>query len=229
MEVDEATIVTASTKRGASEDPQDAAKRLRTDDADAMDEAAARTRAEMTPAEREEAERLHRTAVRAEARSRPSCGQGTRSGIVGGRGSSPQERTGGQAQICEQERTGTSCSRKDQAKRTRARTETQERAQVLGAPLPRKEPSIKKAIDDYAVLREKKPVAKKDTDKERELAQIRENYLGKKGKKKQPKPSEKFARVFQFDWDANDDTSQDLNPLYARRHADTTHARARVL
>ena len=55
MEVDEATIVTASTKRGASEDPQDAAKRLRTDDADAMDEAAARTRAEMTPAEREEA------------------------------------------------------------------------------------------------------------------------------------------------------------------------------
>ena len=37
MEVDEATIVTASTKRGASEDPQDAAKRLRTDDADAMD------------------------------------------------------------------------------------------------------------------------------------------------------------------------------------------------
>ena len=67
MEVDEATIVTASTKRGASEDPQDAAKRLRTDDADAMDEAAARTRAEMTPAEREEAERLHRTAVRAEA------------------------------------------------------------------------------------------------------------------------------------------------------------------
>ena len=68
-------------------------------------------------------------------------------------------------------------------------------------------------------MREKKPVAKKDTDKERELAQIRENYLGKKGKKKQPKPSEKFARVFQFDWDANDDTSQDLNPLYARRHA----------
>ena len=67
MEVDEATIVTASTKRGVSEDPQDAAKRLRTDDADAMDEAAARTRAEMTPAEREEAERLHRTAVRAEA------------------------------------------------------------------------------------------------------------------------------------------------------------------
>ena len=63
MEVDEATIVTASTKRGASEDPQDAAKRLRTDDADAMDEAAARTRAEMTPAEREEAERLHRTCL----------------------------------------------------------------------------------------------------------------------------------------------------------------------
>ncbi|KAH8073699.1 helicase [Aureococcus anophagefferens] len=55
---------------------------------------------------------------------------------------------------------------------------------------------------------------------EKELRLIRENYLGKGPKqKKVVKPSEKFARIFQFDWDANDDTSADLNPLYARRHA----------
>ena len=33
-------------------------------------------------------------------------------------------------------------------------------------------------------------------------------------RKKVIKPSEKFAKVFQFDWEASDDTSQDLNPLY---------------
>ena len=31
------------------------------------------------------------------------------------------------------------------------------------------------------------------------------------------KPSEKFAKIFQFDWEATDDTSQDLNPLYNQR------------
>ncbi|CAH0366449.1 unnamed protein product [Pelagomonas calceolata] len=219
MEVDEATIVTASTKRGASEDPQDAAKRLRTDDADAMDEAAARTRAEMTPAEREEAERLHRTAVRAEALAAAQAAAKERGVALSAAEVAALKK--------EQEAKPKFVSKKERERLALERLEAKrrEREQKLrsgpkfSAPLPRKEPSIKKAIDDYAVLREKKPVAKKDTDKERELAQIRENYLGKKGKKKQPKPSEKFARVFQFDWDANDDTSQDLNPLYARRHA----------
>ncbi|KAH8079126.1 helicase [Aureococcus anophagefferens] len=38
---------------------------------------------------------------------------------------------------------------------------------------------------------------------EKELRLIRENYLGKGPKqKKVVKPSEKFARIFQFDWDA---------------------------
>mgnify|MGYP001241142809 CR=1 FL=1 len=219
MEVDEATIVTASTKRGASEDPQDAAKRLRTDDADAMDEAAARTRAEMTPAEREEAERLHRTAVRAEALAAAQAAAKERGVALSAAEVAALKK--------EQEAKPKFVSKKERERLALERLEAKrrEREQKLrsgpkfSAPLPRKEPSIKKAIDDYAVLREKKPVAKKDTAKEQELAQIRENYLGKKGKKKQPKPSEKFARVFQFDWDANDDTSQDLNPLYARRHA----------
>lgn len=38
-------------------------------------------------------------------------------------------------------------------------------------------------------------------------------------KKKIIKPSEKFAKVFQFDWDAGEDTSaSDLNPIYQQRH-----------
>ncbi|KAJ1460165.1 P-loop containing nucleoside triphosphate hydrolase protein [Pelagophyceae sp. CCMP2097] len=54
----------------------------------------------------------------------------------------------------------------------------------------------------------------------RELSVIRESYLGKaQAKKRVVKPSEKFSRIFQFDWDAQDDTSADLNPLYSRRHA----------
>ena len=45
------------------------------------------------------------------------------------------------------------------------------------------------------------------------LEAIRVQYLGqKKQKKKVLKPSEKFK--FSFDWDMNDDTSRDLNPLY---------------
>jgi ATP-dependent RNA helicase DDX23/PRP28 len=220
MEVDEATIVTASTKRGASEDPQDAAKRLRTDDADAMDEAAARTRAEMTPAEREEAERLHRTAVRAEALAAAQAAAKERGVSLTAAEVAALKK--------EQEAKPKFVSKKERERLALERLEAKRRERELklksgpkfSAPLPRKEPSIKKAIDDYAVLRDKpKKVPAKDSAKEQELAQIRENYLGKKGKKKQPKPSEKFARVFQFDWDANDDTSQDLNPLYARRHA----------
>merc|ERR1712192_16629 len=48
------------------------------------------------------------------------------------------------------------------------------------------------------------------------LEAIRVQYLGqKKQKKKVLKPSEKFK--FSFDWDMNDDTSRDLNPLYQDR------------
>ncbi|TMW55689.1 hypothetical protein Poli38472_010571 [Pythium oligandrum] len=53
---------------------------------------------------------------------------------------------------------------------------------------------------------------------ERERQAIKDQYLGKKmQKKKVVKASEKFAKIFQFDWEANEDTSADLNPLYAKR------------
>lgn len=42
--------------------------------------------------------------------------------------------------------------------------------------------------------------------------------MGKKVKKKKVvKASEKFSKIFQFDWEATEDTSTDLNPLYAKR------------
>ena len=51
-----------------------------------------------------------------------------------------------------------------------------------------------------------------------QLKAIHEAYLGTKTKKKRiMKPSEKFARIFKFDWETTDDTSQDLNPLYQQR------------
>ena len=57
-----------------------------------------------------------------------------------------------------------------------------------------------------------------DRAREKELQLIRDSYLGKKEKKKQVvKPSEKFSKIFQFDWEASDDTSQDLNPIYSSR------------
>ena len=66
-EVDEATIVTASTKRGASEDPQDAAKRVARADGRRHGRGRRSHEPEMTPAEREEAGACIETAVRAEA------------------------------------------------------------------------------------------------------------------------------------------------------------------
>ena len=42
-------------------------------------------------------------------------------------------------------------------------------------------------------------------------------FLGEK-KRKIIKPSEKFSRIFQFDWEETDDTARnDLNPLYNKR------------
>jgi ATP-dependent RNA helicase DDX23/PRP28 len=59
-----------------------------------------------------------------------------------------------------------------------------------------------------------------DRAREKELQEIRDSYLGKKLKKKNiVKPSEKFSKIFQFDWEAGDDTSNDLNPIYSSRMA----------
>eukprot|EP00922_Rhytidocystis_sp_ex-Travisia-forbesii_P069871 GHVS01104341.1.p1 GENE.GHVS01104341.1~~GHVS01104341.1.p1 ORF type:complete len:785 (-),score=149.12 GHVS01104341.1:265-2619(-) len=53
----------------------------------------------------------------------------------------------------------------------------------------------------------------------KELEQIRSHYLGMtKEKKKIQKPSEKFRNIFNFEWDASEDTGRgDNNPLYQHR------------
>ncbi len=61
------------------------------------------------------------------------------------------------------------------------------------------------------------PLKIKGEDKE--LQSIKIQYLGlNKEKKKLLKPSEKFKNIFNFEWDENDDTSYDTNPLYQNRH-----------
>jgi len=55
-------------------------------------------------------------------------------------------------------------------------------------------------------------------ERDRELKAIKDHYLGVKSKKKKViKPSEKFARIFQFDWELTEDTSHDYNPIYNNR------------
>lgn len=57
-----------------------------------------------------------------------------------------------------------------------------------------------------------------DLVSEREKQAIKDKYLGKTApKKKVVKASEKFAKNYQFDWEATEDTSADLNPLYAKK------------
>jgi ATP-dependent RNA helicase DDX23/PRP28 len=52
-----------------------------------------------------------------------------------------------------------------------------------------------------------------------EVKAIRDHYLGNTDKKRKiSRPSEKFAKIFQFDWEADDDTAKnDFNPLYSKR------------
>ena len=56
-----------------------------------------------------------------------------------------------------------------------------------------------------------------EREREKELELIKQQYLGAdKTRKKALRPSEKFR--FNFDWDAGEDTSKDLNPLYNQTH-----------
>ena len=43
-------------------------------------------------------------------------------------------------------------------------------------------------------------------------------YGTTKEKKRIIKAGDKFKQVFMFEWDTKEDTSQDFNPLYAKKH-----------
>lgn len=89
--------------------------------------------------------------------------------------------------------------------------------------------SIQEKQEQERIQREKEEQERKrrqkeqqidSTEHEHELKVIREHYLGneERQQKKLVKPSEKFTRIFKFEWDASDDTGKDdLNPLYSKR------------
>mmetsp|Transcript_16321 Transcript_16321/g.39113 ORF Transcript_16321/g.39113 Transcript_16321/m.39113 type:complete len:722 (-) Transcript_16321:859-3024(-) len=60
---------------------------------------------------------------------------------------------------------------------------------------------------------------KRARQQEKELAQIKEHYLGmRREKKKVQKPSEKFRNIFTFEWDTSEDTNRDdSNPIYQEK------------
>ena len=68
-------------------------------------------------------------------------------------------------------------------------------------------------------MQRRKDQSKETIEHEHEIKAIREHYLGGAEKKRKIiKPSEKFAKIFQFDWEEHDDTTRnDLNPLYNQR------------
>lgn len=56
-----------------------------------------------------------------------------------------------------------------------------------------------------------------ERERQRELELIKQQYLGgERAKKKVLKATERMK--FVFDWDADEDTSRDLNPLYQNLH-----------
>lgn len=67
---------------------------------------------------------------------------------------------------------------------------------------------IQKEIEDH----------KEKEKNDKNLQALKNYYLGiKPEKKKVIRPTEKFSRVFKFDWDESDDTSEDLNPLITKK------------
>lgn len=64
-----------------------------------------------------------------------------------------------------------------------------------------------------------KDESKESKEHDHEVKAIREHYLGGGEKKRKiTKPSDKFAKIFQFDWEETDDTARnDVNPLYNKR------------
>merc|ERR1719359_1905047 len=60
---------------------------------------------------------------------------------------------------------------------------------------------------------------RRERQAEKELELIKRHYLGmKEAKKKMQKPSEKFRNIFNFEWNADDDTMRgDNKPLYTKR------------
>ena len=68
-------------------------------------------------------------------------------------------------------------------------------------------------------LRREKEEKKESKELDHEINAIRDHYLGTVEKKRRVvRPSEKFQKIFQFEWEEQDDTGRnDVNPLYNNR------------
>lgn len=83
----------------------------------------------------------------------------------------------------------------------------------------RREARIQRDNEEKERERRHKEENKEAEEADHELKAIRDHYLGAKDKRRKvAKPSEKFAKIFQFDWEATDDTAKnDFNPLFNNR------------
>jgi ATP-dependent RNA helicase DDX23/PRP28 len=83
----------------------------------------------------------------------------------------------------------------------------------------RREARLKKEREEKMREQRQKMENKKAEEFDHEVKAIRDHYLGiKEAKRRIIKPSEKFSKLFQFDWEADDDTTKnDMNPLYNNR------------
>ncbi|ORX87426.1 P-loop containing nucleoside triphosphate hydrolase protein [Basidiobolus meristosporus CBS 931.73] len=61
---------------------------------------------------------------------------------------------------------------------------------------------------------------------DKELEQIRERYMG--GERRKRKIRKMNEKKFVFDWDANEDTSKDVNPIYSDRHGAQMFGRGHI-
>ena len=78
---------------------------------------------------------------------------------------------------------------------------------------------LEREREEKEKLRRQREENKAAEEHESEVRAIRDHYLGVKEKRKRiVKPSEKFSRIFQFEWEEGDDTGKnDQNPLYNNR------------
>jgi ATP-dependent RNA helicase DDX23/PRP28 len=92
---------------------------------------------------------------------------------------------------------------------------------ITGKALEEKKQEEKIRLEREVEERERRQKEEKKEAKEfeNEVKAIRNHYLGVTEKKRKViKPSEKFARIFQFEWEEDDDTAKnDYNPLYHKR------------
>ncbi|CAM9650215.1 unnamed protein product [Chrysoparadoxa australica] len=171
--------------------------------------------------EAEQAARIARIAAKAEAKAMERAG--------GQKSKQPRsldevinkKETGGGGQVkfmTKKEREKAALARLEQR-----REEVEQQKRDAMNSKPRKGDIFKKESSNSNYGREeqkdqRREEAKSAREQEKAREMIRNQYLGgKKEKKKVIKASEKFTKIFQFDWDTTEDTSQDLNPLYKNK------------